>query len=124
LNGVGGAAAKFCEIEDAGGGERVEGAAGVGHGDGDDGGEEKAGETLWHFADEEERENAIGALAWGEERGVLRENEEQDADQEKNCELDEDDDAAGEEGAAAVFFIARGEESLDDGLVRAVGGHG
>ena len=55
---------------------------------------------------------------------MLREDVEQDADQKKNCELDQDDHAAGEESAAAVFFVAGGEEPLHDGLVSAVAGHG
>ena len=59
------------KIEDAGGGEGIEGAAGVGHGDGDDGGEKQAGKTGGHFADEKKRKDAVGALAGGEERRVL-----------------------------------------------------
>ncbi len=55
---------------------------------------------------------------------MLRKDVEQDSNQEKDGELNEDDNAAGEERAAAVFFIARGEQPLDDGLVGAVAGHG
>jgi len=112
------------EIENAGGGEGVEGAAGIGHGYGDDGSEEEAGESWGHFADEEEREDAVCALAGSEERGVLSEGEEKHTDQEEDGELDQDDDAAGEEGAAAVAFVACGEKALDDNLIGAVGGHG
>ncbi len=117
-------AAKAREIQNAAGGERVERTAGIGHGDGDDGGEEKSGEAGGHFAHEEERKDAIGAFTGGEKRRVLRENKEQNADEKENRELNEDDDAAGEKSAAAVAFVARGEKALDDGLIGSVAGHG
>ncbi len=54
----------------------------------------------------------------------MRENEEQDTDHEKHGELEKNDEAAGENGAAAVRLRASGEQALHDGLVCAVSGHG
>ena len=61
-----------------------------------------------------------GAEQWR----VLRKYEKQRADEKEYGELEKDDEAAGENGAAAVGLIARGEEALNDGLVCAVCGHG
>jgi len=55
---------------------------------------------------------------------VLREDVKADADEKKNGELKQNDYAAGQQSAAAVFFIFCGEKALDDGLIGAVAGHG
>ncbi len=55
---------------------------------------------------------------------MLCEHIKEDADQQKHDELKENDDAAGEQGAAAVAFVFCGQQALDDDLVGAVGGHG
>jgi hypothetical protein len=51
LDGAGGAPAEPGKIEDAGGRQGIEGAAGVGHGDGQNRGEKQTGKTSGHFAD-------------------------------------------------------------------------
>ena len=89
--GIGAVAAPPRKIEDARGGEGVERTAGVGHGDGNDGGEEQAGKSHWHFAEEKKREDAIGALPGGEDRGALRENEKQDAKLEEKPDVRRND---------------------------------
>src|SRR6266704_5950986 len=55
---------------------------------------------------------------------MLREHIKEHANQQKHCELDKHDGAAGEQGAAAVSLASRRQQSLDDDLVGAVGGHG
>ena len=77
-----------------------------------------------HFAQQEQREDAIGALPGREQRSVLRKNIQQDSDQQKYCELEKNDHAAGEKRAAAVALISRRQQALHDGLVGAMAGHG
>lgn len=122
--GIDGAIAKRIQIHNAGGGHGIEGTAGVGHGYGKNGGEENAGKASGHFANEEKRQDAIGAIAGGEQGSVLRKDEEKDSYGQEHEELEQDDETAGEDGAAAVALRARGEEALDNGLVGAVSGHG
>ena len=52
------------------------------------------------------------------------EDEEAYADEQEEGELEEDDDAGGEEGEAGFAEVAGGEHALDHELVGAVGGHG
>ena len=68
---------------------------------------------------------ALRAVQCGE-RGRVHsvEDEEAGADEKKERELDEDDDAAGEQGEARLAQVARGEHSLNHQLVGAVRGHG
>jgi len=54
---------------------------------------------------------------------VLRKGEERDADKQKDGELYQDDDAAGEKRFGAVAVIARCQKALNDGLIGAVAGH-
>ena len=55
---------------------------------------------------------------------MLRKNIKQNADQQKHGELNQNDDAAGEQGPAAVALGLGGQQPLYDRLVRAMGGHG
>ena len=116
--------AEFCKIKHARSGQRIQRTAGIGHGHGHDGSEKQAGKSYGHFAHEKKREDAVGALAGRQQRGVLREHIEEHTNQQKHGELNKHDNPAGEQGAAAVALTFRGEETLHDDLVRAVGGHG
>jgi hypothetical protein len=88
---VGVGAEVHVEVDDRGGGEGVERGGEVGHGGGEDCGDEQAGDADGHLADDEGGEDAVGAC---EHRGVLAvEDVEACADQEEERELDEDDDA-------------------------------
>src|SRR5262249_21750114 len=74
-------AAQPGEINDAGGSEGVQGAAGVGHSNGQNRGQENPGQAGWHLADEEDGQNAVGTVGGAEERRMLREGEKQNADE-------------------------------------------
>ncbi len=111
------------EVDDGGAGEGVEGGREVGHGGGEDGGDEEAGDAVGHLLDDEGGEDAVvgaeGLAGW-----LAVEDEEAYADEEEEGELEEDDGAGGEEGEAGLAEVAGGEEALDHELVGAVGGHG
>jgi len=55
---------------------------------------------------------------------MLRKDKKQYADQEKNRELEQHNEPAGNQRAAAIALAPRGEEALDNGLIRAVRRHG
>ena len=86
------------EVYDGGGGEGVEGGGEVGHGGGEDGSDEESGDADGHLFDDESREDAVGT---GEDLGVeIVEDVEACSDEEEESELEENDDAGGEQGEA------------------------
>ena len=109
------------EVDDGGGGERVERGGEVGHGGGEDGGDEQAGDADGHLLDDEGGEDVVGGAKL---RVQAVEDVEACADEEEEGELEEDDDAAGEQGEAGFAEVAGGEHALDHELVGAVRGHG
>ena len=110
------------EIDDGGGGERVERGAQVGHGSGEDSGNEQAAYAVRHARDDEGWKDGVGAgegFCWRREFVV---DEEHCADEEEERELEEDGDSAGEKRGLRLALAARGKKTLDDELVGAVTG--
>ena len=119
------------EVDDRGGGERVEGSGEIGHGGGKDGSDEQAGDAVGHLLDDEGGEESVGGDGVGPLSQVVLvdaadavEDEEADADEEKEEELEEDDHARAEQGKAGFAQVAGGEHALDHELICPVAGHG
>ena len=88
---------------------------------------EQAGDAGGHLVDDEGGEDAVavGAADLGECRRMHSvEDEEARADEQEEGELEEDDDAAGEQREARFAEVLGGEHALDHELVGAVRGHG
>src|SRR6185437_5734573 len=109
---------------DEGGGAGVQGGAQVGHGGGQDGGNQQPGDTPGHVADDECGEDAVRAGEGRGRREVVVEDEECGAHQQKERELYQDEDAAGEQRALRLGFVLGGEQALHHELVGAVAGRG
>ncbi len=86
------------EIYDGGGAERVERGGEVGHGCGEDRGNEEYGDADGHLLDDEGGEDVVVGFK-GLWVGSV-EDEQADPDEEEEGELEEDDDSGGEQGEA------------------------
>src|ERR1035438_9478208 len=116
-------AAGMKEIHHGGGGERIERAAQVGHGGGQDGGDQQTGQAGRERTPDEGGINAIGLNRRGDVKIAVVHIEEH-ADQQEQGELDADDGPTGQQGGAALALIAGAEEALHHELVGAVAGGG
>src|SRR6202008_1715716 len=94
LRGIGGPAAQNSEIHHTGSSEGVQRTAGIRHRHRENGSKQQARESCGHFTDQEERQDAINAVAGGQQRNMLRKYKEKEADQEEHGELKEHDKAA------------------------------
>src|ERR1017187_4463918 len=123
-SGFGGAgAAGVKEIHHGGGGERIERGAQVGHGGGQDGGDEQTGEAGRERIPDEGGINAIGLNRRGDVKIAVIDVEEH-ADQQEQGELHADDGPTGQQGGAALALIAGAEKALHHQLIGAVAGGG
>ena len=110
------------EVDDGGACEGVQGGGEVGHGGGENGGDEEAGYAVGHLLDDEGGKDVVVGL---EVRGMAAvEDEEADADEQEKGELEEDDGSGAEQGQAGLAQVAGGEHALHHELVGAVRGHG
>ena len=98
------AAAQHGKIQSTAGRKGIQCAAGVRHGDGNDCREQQSSKASRHLLRQKNGQNPIGGFAGSKQRNVLRKNKKQDSDQEKYSELEQNDEAAGDDGAAAVPF--------------------
>src|SRR5690348_14244263 len=104
--------------------QRIERAAGVGHGHSENRGEHDSDESYGHLRHYEFREEPVGIMLRQRKWNVLAVGVEHHADYKKQRELEEDNYAAGKQSFFAVALGTRREQPLHHGLIGSVAGHG
>src|SRR5271165_6316802 len=123
LFGGGGTPASV-EIDDGGGGKRVQRCAEVRHGSRKNGGDQQPTDAMRQFRHHEGREDRIAPREWNHWRIEIIENKQRCTHQQEQSELRQHGESAGDQGDLRLTFIASGQQTLHDELIGAVGGGG